>query len=86
MSGAIARKLSHALLWEISIEIVHSAFAILTDREFKQVEELLMYLPTAGLCVRKAAWEKFIQKGVRLQLTGRRGETALGWTRKPNLQ
>jgi hypothetical protein len=49
-------------------ENVHSAYAILTDRECKQIEEPLMYLATAGLRVRKAAWEKLIQNGFRSDL------------------
>ena len=54
-------------------EKVHSTYAILTDCEFNQIQDPPMYLPTAGLCVRKMAWENLIERGFRLQLTGRRG-------------
>jgi GT2 family glycosyltransferase len=59
-------------------ESVHSAYAILTDSEFEQIQEPIKYLPTAGLCVRKAAWEKLIQNGFRLQLTGSIGKKIVG--------
>jgi glycosyltransferase involved in cell wall biosynthesis len=47
----------------------HSLCAVLTDRDFEQIREPLEYLPGAGLCVRKAAWEKLIQNGFHSQLT-----------------
>jgi len=59
-------------------ENVHSAYAILTDSELAQIKQPIKYLPTAGLCVRKAAWEKLIQNGFRLQLTGSIGRKIVG--------
>jgi glycosyltransferase involved in cell wall biosynthesis len=56
-------------------ENVHSAYAILTDGEFEQMEEPPPYLPTAGLCVRKAAWETLVRNGFRQQLVGRQGKS-----------
>jgi glycosyltransferase involved in cell wall biosynthesis len=57
---------------------MHSTYAILTDSEFERIIEPLPYLPTAGLCVRKAAWEELIRNGFRLHLTGRLGKQLLG--------
>jgi hypothetical protein len=34
-------------------------------------------LPTAGLCLRRVAWDKLIQDGFRLNLTGRQGKKLL---------
>jgi hypothetical protein len=59
-------------------EKVHSAYAILTDYEFKQIRESLVYLPTAGLCVRKAAWQQLIQDGFRIQPTVSPGRKIVG--------
>jgi glycosyltransferase involved in cell wall biosynthesis len=46
-------------------EQVHAAYAILTDHEFERMPKPLPYLPTAGLCLRRVAWEKLIQNGFR---------------------
>jgi cellulose synthase/poly-beta-1,6-N-acetylglucosamine synthase-like glycosyltransferase len=56
---------------------VHSAYAILTDHEFEQMREPPSYLPTAGLCLRRVAWDKLIQNGFRLKLTGSIGKKLL---------
>jgi glycosyltransferase involved in cell wall biosynthesis len=56
----------------------HSTYAILTDCEFTRIQEPLQYLPTAGLCIRRAAWEKLIQNGFRLRLTGSIGKSSHG--------
>lgn len=47
----------------------HSLCAVLTDRDLEQIQSPSEYLPGAGLCVRKTAWEKLIQNGFRSQLT-----------------
>jgi hypothetical protein len=59
-------------------EDVHSAYAILTDNELAQIQKPIKYLPTAGLCVRKAAWENLIQNGFRPQLIGPVGKKIAG--------
>jgi glycosyltransferase involved in cell wall biosynthesis len=56
----------------------HSLCAVLTDRDLEQIQEPLEYLPGAGLCVRKTAWEKLIQNGFRSQLTGSIGKKLQG--------
>jgi glycosyltransferase involved in cell wall biosynthesis len=56
---------------------VHSSYAILTDHEFEQMQEPPPSLPTAGLCLRRVAWDKLIQDGFRLNLTGRQGKKLL---------
>jgi glycosyltransferase involved in cell wall biosynthesis len=56
----------------------HSTYAVLTASELEQIREPLEYLPTAGLCIRRAAWEKLIQNGFRFQLTGSIGESTQG--------
>jgi hypothetical protein len=55
------------------LQDVHSAYAILTDSEFEQIQKPLRYLPS-GLCVRKAACEELTHNGFRLQLTGSTGK------------
>jgi glycosyltransferase involved in cell wall biosynthesis len=56
----------------------HSLCAVLTERDLEQIQEPLEYLPGAGLCVRKTAWEKLIQNGFRSQLTGSMGKKLQG--------
>jgi len=57
---------------------VHFAYAILTDHEFEQMQEPPPYLPTAGLCLRRVAWDKLIQNGFHIQLTGSMGTKIVG--------
>jgi glycosyltransferase involved in cell wall biosynthesis len=52
----------------------HSSYAILTDRDLEQMEAPPEYLPAAGLCVNKPAWDRLIQNGFRFQLTSRTGK------------
>jgi glycosyltransferase involved in cell wall biosynthesis len=59
-------------------ETFHPIYAVLTDHDFEQIRQPIQDLPTSGLCVRKAAWEKLIQDGFRFQLTGRLGKKLLG--------
>ena len=56
----------------------HSRYAVLTDHDFEQIREPLDYLPTAGLCVRKAAWNRLVQNGFRPKLTGSIGKKVQG--------
>jgi glycosyltransferase involved in cell wall biosynthesis len=56
----------------------HSRYAVLTDHDFEQIRGPLDYLPTAGLCVRKAAWKKLVQNGFRPKLTGSVGKKLQG--------
>jgi glycosyltransferase involved in cell wall biosynthesis len=58
-------------------ENLHSSYAILTDRDFKQIREPFLYLTGAGLCLRKEAWEELIQNGFSLNLTDRLGKRLL---------
>ena len=59
-------------------EKFHPIYAVLTDRNLEQIQRPIQDLPTSGLCVCKAAWEKLIQDGFRFQLTGRLGKKLLG--------
>src|SRR6516225_5986344 len=56
----------------------HSPYAVLTDCELEHVQRPPEYLAGAGLCVRKAAWQKLIQMGHEFQLTGRKGKKLQG--------
>ena len=58
-------------------ENLHSSYAILTDQDFKQMQEPFLYLAGAGLCLRKEAWVELVQNGFRLNLTGRSGKKLL---------
>jgi glycosyltransferase involved in cell wall biosynthesis len=59
-------------------ENFHSSYAVLTDREFEKIGQPLEYLPGAGLCVRKQAWEMLVRNGYHFQLTGRTGKKLQG--------
>ena len=48
----------------------HSVYAVLTESEFDQMEQPPPYLPTAGLCLRKAAWEGLVHDGFHFLLSG----------------
>ena len=57
---------------------VHSAYAILTDHEFEQMREPPSYLPTAGLCLRRVAWDSLIQNGFHFQPISSMGTKIVG--------
>ena len=46
----------------------HKSFAILTDRDLKQMPQPPDFLNGAGLCIRRVAWEKLAESGFRFQL------------------
>jgi glycosyltransferase involved in cell wall biosynthesis len=48
----------------------HPVYAVLTESEFDQMEEPPTFLPTAGLCLRKAAWEGLVDNGFHFLLSG----------------
>ena len=52
----------------------HKSFAILTDRDLKQMPQPPDFLNGAGLCIRRIAWEKLAENGFRFQLTDRVGK------------
>lgn len=52
----------------------HSDYAILTQGDLEEIQDPPSYLPTAGLCVRKAAWRALIRDGFRFHLQGRQGK------------
>ena len=56
----------------------HSPYAVLTEVDLEHMQKPPEYLPTAGLCVRKAAWHRLIQNGFRFQLTGTVGKKLQG--------
>jgi glycosyltransferase involved in cell wall biosynthesis len=56
----------------------HESYAVLTERDLEQMTEPLRYLPTAGLCVRGAAWDQLVRNGFRFQLPGRVGNNLHG--------
>jgi len=58
-------------------ENFHSPYAILTDADL-ETQGPFEYLPTAGLCIRKGAWETLNQKGFHFKLTGRMGKKLTG--------
>jgi glycosyltransferase involved in cell wall biosynthesis len=51
----------------------HSSYAVFTKRDLEKLQEPPRFLPTAGLCLRKAAWKGLVREGFRFQLQGRRG-------------
>jgi glycosyltransferase involved in cell wall biosynthesis len=57
---------------------VHSLYAVMTDRDLEQIKGPVEYLPTAGLCVRMAAWDNLVKNGFRHQLTGSTGRQLQG--------
>jgi hypothetical protein len=50
------------------------SYAILTDRDFHEMQQPPEFLNGAGLCVRRVAWERLVENGFRFQLTGRVGK------------
>jgi hypothetical protein len=64
--------------WPAWFHDFHSLYAVLTEQDLKQMHGRVDWLPTAGLCVRKAAWERLIKNGFRSQLTGTVGAKLRG--------
>lgn len=56
----------------------HSTYAVLTESEFNQAHSLPDYLPGAGLCLRKTAWEGLNKNGFKTRLTDRKGQQLSG--------
>jgi cellulose synthase/poly-beta-1,6-N-acetylglucosamine synthase-like glycosyltransferase len=56
----------------------HSTYAIFTEAEFDQTQEPPKYLPGAGLCLRKAAWEELARQGFKCRLMDRKGKKLSG--------
>lgn len=54
------------------------SYAVFTERDLDRVEGRLQYLPTAGLCIRKSAWDMLIRSGFESQLTSRVGGNLMG--------
>jgi glycosyltransferase involved in cell wall biosynthesis len=59
-------------------EDFHEAYAVLTDDDLHELAMPLTYLPTAGLCLRRASWERLVRNGFRFQLTGTVGNNLQG--------
>lgn len=59
-------------------EHFHDIYAILTDEDLAAAPSPPKYLPTAGLCLRKAAWLELIRNGFQFQLTGTVGRQLQG--------
>ena len=56
----------------------HESYAIFTERDLDRVQGHLQYLATAGLCIRKSAWQTLLQNGFESQLTSRVGQNLMG--------
>jgi glycosyltransferase involved in cell wall biosynthesis len=56
----------------------HPVYAVLTERDLEQMPQPLNFLPTAGLCIRKKAWEELVQRGFRFLLSGSVGNKPVG--------
>ena len=56
----------------------HETYAILTEQDLERMQDPPVYLPTAGLCVRKEAWQELVHGGVRWLLSGSVGQVQLG--------
>ena len=48
----------------------HSLYAVLTERDLEHISQEPTWLPTAGLCIRKAAWKELVQNGFHFLLSG----------------
>jgi glycosyltransferase involved in cell wall biosynthesis len=59
-------------------ESYHSIYAVLTDQDLKQMSGAPNFLPTAGLCLRKAAWEQLVRNGFQFLLSGSTGGRTQG--------
>jgi glycosyltransferase involved in cell wall biosynthesis len=56
----------------------HSSYAVLTYTDLLQMSQPPKSLPTAGLCIRKKAWEMLVQKGFHFLLSGSVGDNVQG--------
>jgi glycosyltransferase involved in cell wall biosynthesis len=56
----------------------HSSYAVLTEQDFRALDQPPEYLPTAGLCVRKSAWEELLRRGFSFRSVGRKGTRLTG--------
>ena len=56
----------------------HSSYAILTEQELKVLTRPPSFLPTAGLCVRKSAWETLVHRGFHPYVPSRIGRNLHG--------
>src|SRR5262249_114394 len=59
-------------------ENYHSSFAVLTYSDLLRMSEPPKSLPTAGLCIRKRAWEMLVRNGFHFQLSGSVGDSVQG--------
>jgi glycosyltransferase involved in cell wall biosynthesis len=59
-------------------ENFHSSFAVLTYSDLLQMSQPPKALPTAGLCIRKRAWEMLVQNGFHFLLSGSVGADVQG--------
>jgi glycosyltransferase involved in cell wall biosynthesis len=78
--GAVGsiREAACEVSWPAWFDDFHSLYAVLTEQDLKQMHGPVDWLPTAGLCVRKAAWDRLIRNGFRSQLTGTVGQKLQG--------
>jgi glycosyltransferase involved in cell wall biosynthesis len=58
--------------------LYHGLYAVLTDQDFARMTHPPRQLPTAGLCVRKEAWEQLVNSGFRSLVAGRVGKDLSG--------
>jgi glycosyltransferase involved in cell wall biosynthesis len=56
----------------------HSSYAVLTYTDLLRMSQPPKLLPTAGLCVRKKAWEMLVQKGFHFLSSGSVGDNVQG--------
>jgi hypothetical protein len=55
-----------------------SYYAVMTEEEMHRVVTPPLRLPTAGLCIRRAAWQELVDRGFRSLLPGRAGRNLAG--------
>jgi glycosyltransferase involved in cell wall biosynthesis len=55
-----------------------SYYAVLTEQEMHRTQIPPLRLPTAGLCIRKAAWEELVERGFQSLVPGRVGRNLAG--------
>ena len=56
----------------------HSDYAVLTERDLERMPQPPTFLATAGLCIRRAAWEDLVQRGFHSLVSGSVGSKPLG--------
>ena len=59
-------------------EQYQSYYAVLTEEEMHRTQIPPLRLPTAGLCIRKAAWEDLVKRGFHSLVPGRVGRNLAG--------